>query len=318
MKKLQTIALLIMLSIATAFGQKTGDFDTSYVESGTGATRTFSCHVPINYNSANQYPVIFMWHGGGGSSTVWRDRLKAANNQIGAIIICPSHNGLNSSQRNEMNNNIKQFTANYNIDSTKTIVMGHSSGGYYAYNIGLNQTSYFKGIIGINHITSFNLMTQAMWSQVQNIRIANIAGTANGDYTDAKLLSDSIVNLGGNSMVIQKPGVSHDDAAYFSSAEFKTDLYAAYLYIVGTQTNIKEKKLQSIFAYPNPANNYIYIDNMQHFQNVNFLIFNFIGEIVKIGKINNNSINIEDLETGVYLLKLNYNSKSETIKFIKE
>lgn len=73
-------------------------------------------------------------------------------------------------------------------------------------------------------------------------------------------------------------------------------------------------------VYPNPASDVINIENNLNIKN--FEVFNVIGSKVIDSNVNNNgvtSINLNGLQKGIYILKINYKSNiSETVKFVKE
>ena len=69
--------------------------------------------------------------------------------------------------------------------------------------------------------------------------------------------------------------------------------------------------------YPNPAHNFIKI-KMASDRKANFKIINSIGQEVLKGQINNATIDISNLENGMYFLKINDNQKVFTKKFIKK
>jgi chitodextrinase len=70
-------------------------------------------------------------------------------------------------------------------------------------------------------------------------------------------------------------------------------------------------------VFPNPATNSIQI-RFAKAENMTFKIINTIGQTVKSGKVYNNSVDVSDLETGVYLLKVNDGQKSMTTKLVKK
>lgn len=66
--------------------------------------------------------------------------------------------------------------------------------------------------------------------------------------------------------------------------------------------------------YPNPASNFITITNIEKEENIT--IINSLGQIIKTLKVSRNGVvNIEDLETGIYYIKL---ENFKTYKLIKK
>ena len=322
MKKIQTIIALLILSVITVLGQpQTGDFEITYTEAGTGIQRSFACYVPENYDSTQAYPLLHVWHGNGVPATSWRALIKTANGPIGAIIVCPDYNGMTTAnQLNELGSRSYYYPKdNYNIDTTKMIIMGHSDGGYYAFSFGLYMPNLFNGIIGINPFIDTTYMDSYMWSGIHSIRMATILGTLDEKYNDVKLLMNRIQNQGGELLLTEKPGVTHSDNTYFNSQEFRDDIYTSYLYVTNQQTKVNEISVaQNIKLYPNPATDYFFIENMNE-KNVSFSILNVMGQIVNTGRLENNTskINTTGLTSGIYFIKINFKDKTETIKIIK-
>ncbi|MCB0443771.1 MAG: T9SS type A sorting domain-containing protein [Flavobacterium sp.] len=76
---------------------------------------------------------------------------------------------------------------------------------------------------------------------------------------------------------------------------------------VNTALNLK--------VYPNPVSETL---NIKHaYTLVTFNLFTIDGKIIKSGNLENQQINVSDLPSGMYLLQLNVEGKSETKKIIK-
>ncbi|MBC8884155.1 T9SS type A sorting domain-containing protein [Flavobacterium piscinae] len=79
--------------------------------------------------------------------------------------------------------------------------------------------------------------------------------------------------------------------------------------------SIPENTSLSFKVYPNPASEII---NINHSYNeVTYNFFSIDGKIIKSGNLENQQINIGDLQSGIYLLQLNSEGKSETKKIVK-
>lgn len=68
----------------------------------------------------------------------------------------------------------------------------------------------------------------------------------------------------------------------------------------------------SINLYPNPFKNSINIDGIE--ENSSYEIFSVLGNKIKRGKLSSKSINLEELQAGIYILKVN----SSSFKIVKE
>ncbi|MCK9206406.1 MAG: T9SS type A sorting domain-containing protein [Salinivirgaceae bacterium] len=73
-------------------------------------------------------------------------------------------------------------------------------------------------------------------------------------------------------------------------------------------TNIKEHDQKKIELYPNPAQGKITIKNLDCKDEIIYKLIDINGHISKQGKVNNSSINISDLHSGLYSLVLEKNN----------
>jgi hypothetical protein len=85
-------------------------------------------------------------------------------------------------------------------------------------------------------------------------------------------------------------------------------------------TNVNEPEVEKsiINIYPNPAQTSITIDVPSEIINVDFHIFNSLGEVCLQGTLSNDKIDISTLPAGVYYLKLITNEKRYFVKLIKK
>lgn len=93
------------------------------------------------------------------------------------------------------------------------------------------------------------------------------------------------------------------------------DASKRYNLTVSQPDNISESNINTEFFYPNPAKDYIYINN----ENVkNVKIYNINGQcVVDINTTNKlNKINLDNLETGCYILKAELNNSNTISKRI--
>lgn len=71
---------------------------------------------------------------------------------------------------------------------------------------------------------------------------------------------------------------------------------------------------QRLEVYPNPATDILYLKNLP-FETVDYTIFNVMGQKVKVGTTSG-TIPVADLGKGIYLLQINGNNSSGTVKFV--
>jgi hypothetical protein len=66
---------------------------------------------------------------------------------------------------------------------------------------------------------------------------------------------------------------------------------------------------------PNPTESRLNVSFSS--ENATYEIMNYLGQEVKKGKLNQDGIDVNDLNSGIYFLKVNSNQKSVSKKFIK-
>jgi len=81
--------------------------------------------------------------------------------------------------------------------------------------------------------------------------------------------------------------------------------------------NSSNEILSTITLYPNPTKELLNIESNYPVK-LYYSVFNYLGQVVQAGKMENNSINVSNLNAGIYILELNDGQKSITKKFIKE
>jgi Secretion system C-terminal sorting domain len=101
------------------------------------------------------------------------------------------------------------------------------------------------------------------------------------------------------------------------SAASPGTVYIDNVYFSKTALGVNDFEISKINMYPNPAKNELNIDSASDIENVS--IFNLLGQEVISKSINNKSVslNISDLQSGVYIVKTSIENKTSTSKFIK-
>jgi hypothetical protein len=97
-------------------------------------------------------------------------------------------------------------------------------------------------------------------------------------------------------------GTLYVDNVYFSNVALANDTFAN----------------NTLKIYPNPASNAITLENESAIESVN--IYNVVGQEVKVAAPNANSItlDISNLESGMYIIKSVSEGKTNTTKFVKK
>jgi|GEM_PF-1455220 len=86
-------------------------------------------------------------------------------------------------------------------------------------------------------------------------------------------------------------------------------------------TSIESNNLVAINLYPNPANNTIYVDGLDETKAYTISIFNSIGSEVVLSQTlpkSNSSIDISNLKTGMYFVRIFDGKNYLSLKFLKE
>jgi subtilisin family serine protease len=91
------------------------------------------------------------------------------------------------------------------------------------------------------------------------------------------------------------------------------DLEKAYKTTLGV-TSVQDR--DALLVYPNPVTTQLFVKSKQ--VNVDYSIRNVLGALVQKGVLKNESIGIEELQTGVYILELTSKNNTQSIRFVKE
>jgi chitodextrinase len=97
--------------------------------------------------------------------------------------------------------------------------------------------------------------------------------------------------------------------------------YSVNIVTGATFSNLTEIHLNEILTtislYPNPTREVLNVETNSA-STLNYSVINYLGQVIKTGKIENNLINVSHLNSGIYILEVNDGQKSVTKKFIKE
>lgn len=81
-------------------------------------------------------------------------------------------------------------------------------------------------------------------------------------------------------------------------------------------TPTKFNTLKNIDVYPNPTEVWLHLP--KNITNFDYEIFDMIGAKIESSYSNNNIINVQNLSTGFYVLRVYANNEWFTTKFIKQ
>lgn len=145
--------------------------------------------------------------------------------------------------------------------------------------------------------------------------VYNTSGTPNVD-DDAKVqigsgngvFSDDITGLTANTeYFVRAYAINSSGTSYGDEVSFTTS----------TTLGLEEELLNSsIGLYPNPVNDVLHLTNNIKVESV--VLFDVLGKRIDTIKMENNAINVSNLETGIYILKIKTENSNVIKRIIKE
>jgi len=114
------------------------------------------------------------------------------------------------------------------------------------------------------------------------------------------------IELSGNNLIIGAPSEG-------------TILSSGQAYYLDLLLSNEEFKTAQTIAYPNPTKDFIYFQN-KNLQNINSVdIYSITGKLLLSKTGNLDKLSLQDLSSGIYFLKINFdNNSNQTLKIIKE
>lgn len=94
------------------------------------------------------------------------------------------------------------------------------------------------------------------------------------------------------------------------------NLFDEFIFSEETLSSRDQSISNSVVIYPNPAKNFIKINNKGSLENIS--VYDILGKLVLKSNIANNEIDISNLKSGIYLFKIETSTGVFTKKVIKE
>lgn len=120
----------------------TGGFDQGKTLTAAGKNRTYALSVPEGYSPNKAYPLVFAFHGDGGTGAALRGAIKVEEaSNGGAIFVYPDGLGKTWDLDTAPDTNadaafydelVSTLSAEYCVDSTRIFTTGFSRGGYFS------------------------------------------------------------------------------------------------------------------------------------------------------------------------------------------
>jgi len=120
------------------------------------------------------------------------------------------------------------------------------------------------------------------------------------------------------------PALTTTDTIYVTATAFNKTPYFGKIIVNALTTGMTETTLNNtMFVYPNPANNNLNLKLNNYNGSFSYEILNVIGQVVKNSEVKNKSNNINEnidihlLQDGTYFLRVKLDSEVKTLKFVK-
>ena len=146
-------------------------------------------------------------------------------------------------------------------------------------------------------------------------KATSTATTASGSFTVPTTATVGTTRM-RVSMKYNGIPTSCETLSYGQVEDYSVNILAAAAISTLTENNSNDA-LTIVSLYPNPTRDILNIETNSAIK-LNYTVINYLGQVVKSGSIENNSLNVSNLNAGVYILQINDGQKSVTKKFIKE
>lgn len=237
---------------------------------------------------------------GNSSSIVWGVTKLGSNLYAIATDGCWESSNSGLTWNKKTSTNLPQIYAQWHITNAGNTVIAHNSALYFGSDNGL-----FKSIDNGDSWTRIDNGFQTFYGSV------GIAAL----YSDGTNLFASTRNT-NNAYKSTDDGNTWTDLSYGLAGKISSftvlnnKLYAT----IGTEKNVffynlgssftEQNDLININIYPNPAENSLFIDGINHNDNLNIEILSIDGKQILSQRLKENSINIEKLSSGIYFVKI--------------
>jgi len=301
----KVIDMSLMFDNATAFNQNIGNWNTSNVED---MRYMFDDATAFNQNIGN-------WH----TSKVIDMSLmfynaSAFNQNIGSW---------DTSNVEDMTSMFENATAfDQNIGNWNTSNVSYMSGMFYN-TIAFNQNI---GNWNTSNVTDMDYMFYNASNFNQSLeqwnlkKVVNIGNIFRNSKLSCKNYDKTLIGWANNPNTPNNLQFTNNTGMIYSSQQSVN----ARNYLINTKAwtitgdsynpdcnlGVKELLSKKIQVYPNPARDFILIDNLK--DNVEFEIYDIQGKLIKREKYKNSQISLNNLTKGVYIIKIpseNYSQK---------
>jgi transforming growth factor-beta-induced protein len=158
--------------------------------------------------------------------------------------------------------------------------------------------------------SAFNVLATALGTDLNGIlALPNLADiltyhVVSGNVVSGDLVYGPVATVNGSNIIVNlTSGVKINDATV-TTANVEADNGVVHIInkvLLETFLGINSNEANSMDIFPNPAVDVVSIKGINE---GDFTVFNSLGAVVKSGKLTNGKIDLSDLSTGVYQLKL--------------
>ncbi|MEO6189360.1 MAG: FISUMP domain-containing protein [Saprospiraceae bacterium] len=170
-------------------------------------------------------------------------------------------------------------------------------------NVGLNlqDTSWGTG----TNTTGMSLLPSGLAVPTNNPMFSNFGSITDFPLIDGVELLEVNVSENNDQVILLKYDINFFKSTYFSCKCIKASSTA-----VGDINKFKDINI----LYPNPSNNLISLDKSM---NEPYTLYNMNGQMIKKGYLIFGKLNVQELNSGIYLLQVRYKESRRTFKIEK-
>jgi uncharacterized surface protein with fasciclin (FAS1) repeats len=155
------------------------------------------------------------------------------------------------------------------------------------------------------------------------LALPNLSSILTYHVLPVEALSTSLMNgpvatvNGANVIITVSPSVKVNDANV-TTADVQADNGVVHVIdkvLLETYLGINNQNIEIIEVYPNPTEGNISLKNME---NASFTVYNTIGQAVASGVVSNNTINLSNLESGMFTIHFSKDSTLFSARIVKQ
>lgn len=177
-------------------------------------------------------------------------------------------------------------------------------------------------IANLGNTTTGQISYRLYWSTDDKFDVSDLSRSTNVLVSTIAPRSVSVVSSTSIAIPTVSNGIYHvicvADALSSIVETNENNNVKAFAIIVSNviTTTETESRYDELVVYPNPTSDKLFVSKKS--ENTAYTIFNSLGAEIEKGTVSGNSINVSQLDNGVYHLQLSGNDKTSRMKFIKQ